>query len=323
MSEQSLTDFTGQVPSFADIQHADWGREVNPEQGEQPTGGEINAGDSAGDVGGAEPDRDQARELALERGWVPEADWKGPKERWVDHSAFNDRWEQVLPVVQKENKRLHESLKTALAEIDTLRKSTQGVVAKEAERELAQRAVRTESLRMELKSALENGDIDSQMRINDQLLDLKVEERLNGQPKSAPPQMVDPAAVRVLQEFANDNPVFVQDKDLESALAEQIVVMRAAKSPLVGRELMDKAAERVRRMYPERFQRNGNAEPIQRRHPIGETGFAPTGTRVAPGRSWNDLKPEVREALDKFVRTTPGATREGILKSAGPEYFRS
>lgn len=321
MSEQSLTSFEQNIPKFGEIESADWGtsRNVEPTQapGEQTDAGNGDGGQS---TGGAEAD--PGRELAIQRGWVSESDWKGPKERWVNSDAFNDRYEQVLPVVQKENKKLNAELKQALAEIDNLKRQTAGFTKTAEEQQQTQRIVKLETLKMERKSALENADTDALMRIDDELLELKVADRLNGQRQLPQQQQVDPAAMRILQDFANDNPVFVQDKDLESALAEQIVVMRAAKSPLVGRELMDKAAERVRRMYPERFQRNGNSEPV-RRHPLGETGFAPSGARSSPQRTWNDLKPDVRQALDKFVATTPGATREGILKSAGPEYFRS
>jgi hypothetical protein len=73
-------------------------------------------------------------------------------------------------------------------------------------------------------------------------------------------------------------------------------------------------------MYPERF--NGGGAPV-RRHPMGETGGSPTGGRTARGRSWNDLKPESKAALEKFIQTTPGSTREGILKAASPDDFRS
>jgi hypothetical protein len=320
MSEQSLTSFEQNIPKFVEIDNADWGTSRNVEPTQAP-GEQTDAGNGATDVGSGGPEVDPGRDLAIQRGWVPEEQWKGPKERWVDSGSFNERWEQVLPVVQKENKKLNEALKQANARIDELTRRSEGFTKNAQEQEATQRIVRVETLKMERKAALENGDTDALMRIDNDLLDLKVDERLQARTQPQAPA-VDPSAVRILQEFSDDNPILSSDRDMQSAVAEQVWVMRQSQTPLRGRELLDKAMERVQRMYPEKFQRNGNAEPI-RRHPIGETGFSPTGQRASPKRTWNDLKPEARAALDKFVATTPGATREGILASAGPEYFRS
>jgi hypothetical protein len=320
MSEQSLTSFESQIPAFKEIQDADWGTSRNVEPAQEPQGVSPDAGSGDGAQPAGGESADSGREVAMQRGWVPEDQWRGPKERWVDSNAFNERWEQVLPVVQKENKKLSLELKQAREEIDALKQQTAGFTRTAEENQATQRIVKTETLKMELKSAMENGDVDAQMRINDQLLDLKVADKINGQRN--PQQEMNAAGVRILQEFSNDNPILSQDGKLQSLVAEQVKLMISSQSPYRGRELLDEALDRVKHFYPERFQRNGNAEPM-RRHPIGETGFSPTGARSTPTRSWNDLRPEVRAALDKFVATTPGATKEGILKSAGPEYFRS
>ena len=314
MSEQSLQTHEQQIPAFTEIEDADWGRDVNVE----PTDTQATTPQSTEPAAQAVQEADPAAELARTRGWIPESEWHGPKDRWVDASAFNERYETVLPVVQKENKKLATELAQMRQQFALLQNKASEWDKFQAQQQESQRALRVDTLKMERKQAIENGDTDALIRVDDELMKMNVAEATR--PQAPPRPAVDPVGMRIVTEFIADNEAY-KDQKMQSVLSEQATVMRLTGSPLTGRELLEEAHDRVKRMYPERF--NGPNGAMVRRHPLGETGGAPTGGRTARGKTWNDLKPEVRTALEKFIQTTPGSTREGILKSAGPEYFRS
>ena len=315
MSEQSLPVVDHEVPKFSELDAADWGRDAVPAQTDAAETASTTSEDGTRETSSEQvTEVDADAETATKRGWVPKEQWRGPEERWVDARAFNERYESVLPVVQKENAKLASELRAQQAELAELRRQAQEWQKSQQDQERARAQLRLDTLKMERKTAIENQDWDTVVRVDDELLDLKVTEKTAPKP-SAPPQ--DPEVKRILLNFAQENPIFDKDEEMAQVLAEQVTVMRASGSPLKGRELLDKAKERVQRMYPERF----GAIP-RRQHAMAETGGSPSGGRSTVGKQWNDLKPEYREANDRFIKTTPGITRDDIVKNAPPEAFR-
>jgi hypothetical protein len=65
-------------------------------------------------------------------------------------------------------------------------------------------------------------------------------------------------------------------------------------------------------MYPEMIpQRRSMAESS------GRSGSSVNGTR-----SWNDLRPEVKDELDELVRMNPGMDRKRVLATCKAEHFK-
>ena len=79
-------------------------------------------------------------------------------------------------------------------------------------------------------------------------------------------------------------------------------------------EGLELAKDMVKRMYPEQFN-------SARRTSMAESAGESSVTRMAK-RSWSDVKPEIREDYEQMLRTTPGLTKEGLLKRFPAEYFR-
>jgi hypothetical protein len=291
------------------LETADWGREVNP-----PAEPETPAAPATE----TPPEVDESAALARERGWKPKEDWVGDQSKWIDASAYNEKYERLLPLrLDKDNRKLAAELRAANDRIAELSKKSGEWEKFQTEQADARAKLRRDTLLMERRQAIEDHDTDKLMQVDDELLDLRVKESTKPTRQTTEAQ-VDPAVKRTLEDFVNDNPVF-KDARMGAVLSEQATLMRASGSQLRGRDFLDEAMDRVKRMYPEQFR---NGAPA-RRHPLGETGGTPTGGGGRRTRTWNDLKPEAKEALDKFISSTPGATREGILKSAGEEYFRT
>ena len=240
---------------------------------------------------------------ARDSGWVPQEQWKGDPAKWRDAATYVDARNHVLPIVQKENRALREKLaamEARLARLDQVEQER----AKERER------LSVDTLKIEAKQAFDEQDYARAQEINEKLIDAKLAAI---KPQPAQPQ-VDPATNEIWVNFVNENQVF-KDENAAQVLVEKMVLMRQAGSKLLGREMLEAAKDRVRREYPEYF---------PQRRPMAESGGV-NGAQRGTTKTWNDVKPEYRQALEKMIEDTPGLDRAAILKrcAANPtEYFR-
>ena len=318
MDKQVLTpEIVPKDPAAGVILDQDAIRTPNPDPNDAATAGaEADQPSSAGGDDDAEETAHSA--LAKSRGWVEEKDWKG-KGAWTDAKSFNERYEHIMPVVSRENKRLRaemlerdQSLADMRSEMDQLRKFQQ-------EQSEARAQIEQQTLMAERASALEQGDYQRVVVIDDKLLDMKVAAKAAPKPQPKTNQ-VDPAIKRTVDDFLDDNPVF-RDPEMKEALNEAAVLMRASGSPLQNREFLDKAKTKVERWYPDKF-------VAPKKTSMMEMNGSPGHAR-GNGRTWNDLKPEYREALDAFIRNSTvhkamglEKARASILKNADDSSFR-
>lgn len=272
----------------------------------------------AGNEGGGEAATQDRLDPDLERraraiGWKPEAEFVGPSKKWKPADEFIAFHDAVLPLVQRENKALRDKLER----IERERSEERTEKAKEQkERE----DLRRQSLVLERKQALENGDSARADEINDTLIDMKVADKVAAvAPKQALP---DPEVNRIWTEFEGENE-WVRDPDMQEVMVEQMTLMRQSGNTTVGRAFLDKAKDRVRRQYPERF------TPAQRRSSaMADTGGSPGSSTTS--RSWNDLKPDVRQNFEEILSEEPSlkdpqkmkASQARILANAPAEAFR-
>ena len=114
----------------------------------------------------------QARDM----GWTPQDKFKGDPEKWVDADEFVRRGEQLMPLLRKTNQRLKEDLAARDAEIDNLRSKTENMQAtldrldahySAANKRAAEQAIT--GLKDQLKSAREDGDVDKEVELLQQI----------------------------------------------------------------------------------------------------------------------------------------------------------
>lgn len=119
---------------------------------------------------------DRARHM----GWVEKERFRGPEDKWVDAATFVKRGEEVLPIVQSQNRRLQEGIDNLRRELaaqirgnSELRESI-GALNEFHEENLKEQVarVRTE-LRSELREARKEGDVDKQMELEEKLHELE------------------------------------------------------------------------------------------------------------------------------------------------------
>lgn len=273
-------------------------------------GDETSVATVSGADSGAEAPASAERE-ALAAGWVPKDEWKGDPARWRDAETFVDAKNRILPLVRKENESIRRENADLKARIERME-------AREREQDAARENLTIETLKIERKQALENQDYDRVTQIDEKLIDSAAKEAVKKvtKPENGAAQQIDPQVQETWNRFVSENE-WIKNERAQAVLMEKMVVMRQAGSTLIGRAMLDEAKDRIRREYPEWF-------PAARRTGMAESGGY-NGAARGQTRSWNDLKPDVKQALEDFIESTPGVTKEALLKRAAAnptEYFR-
>lgn len=227
------------------------------------------------------PELSSVEQKALEMGWRPKSDFEGDEDDFIDATEFVGR-KPLFEKIDHVGKELRETRKAlkALQEHHTK--------VKEAEYQNA-----LKQLRAEKKLALEEGDADRLIEIDEQMAEAKaadVAARTQIQQQAAQPH---PNFVA----WVGKNQWYQSDVELRS-VADQIGTAYAAKNPETSPDDVLKYVEqRVRKLYPENF-RNPNKE-----RPSAVEGRTQTQAHEKKdGISDYPLTDEERKVMNTFVR---------------------
>ncbi len=221
-----------------------------------------------GEPGGTAADIDEvAVQEAKAAGWVPREEWKGPASKWKPADEFLTFRDSVLPLVQKENRTLR-------SELSTLRATVAELKAAETERAQRSESLAIETAKYEKQQAAEIGDWKKVGELDDKLAELR------GKRQEAPkPPAIDPQTNEIWTNFVARND-WVKDPERVQVLTETMLVMRNAGSQLPGEQLLEKAKDRVRRLYPEWFASGRRENPPALTDPRGANGAARSNSRI-------------------------------------------
>ena len=190
---------------------------------------------------------------AREMGWVEQEKFKGAKEKWVDAKEFYERGEHVFPIVKATNKRLKNDLLTRDREIATLKeavessqkaiKALQKTYEESTKKQVEQAKI---ELREQIKVAREIGDTDTELDLQDKMLELR-----NAESVAKKEEVQEAATSGLTPEFVSwqkENSWFGDTSsedniDRSNALLKIGRQLTAEKSPLVGRAFLDKCLE--------------------------------------------------------------------------------
>jgi len=236
------------------------------------------------------PESSQADAEARLMGWVPEEDFRGPKEHWVDAETFLERGRTILPIVKKNNAELTKKL-LALEAKDREREAAisewKSFMKESQERERAEFTRQMAELRAQKKQAISDGDGDAVLAIDDAIDEIKEkQQKQKEEPPKAPPG-VDPS----FSEWVAENDWYGVDED-KTAYANGIgPSIKQAHPHLTGKAFLDMVAARVEAKFPARAVRQ----------PAVEAPGAPAPARKGK-YSYKDLPDEAKKAHDKFVK---------------------
>lgn len=232
----------------------------------------------------------EARQL----GWVPEEDFRGDKSKWRSAEEFVERGREILPILKKnkedllaKNSLLEADLaemKSTLNEFKEYRKTDQDRMYKQA---LA-------DLKSKKKDAIESGDGELVVELDDAIDDLKTAQREEPAPKKPNnPNQPDPIFVQ----WANENEWY-QKPALQHAANAAGIDVQELFPHLRGKEFLDKVTELVQGRYPEKF---GNSRRSSAS--MAEGSGEVSGTRSKPKKqSYESMPEDARTQCDKFVK---------------------
>ena len=235
---------------------------------------------------------------AKRQGWVPQSDYNGPEDKWVDADTFVKKGKEINALLRKDNeflKREVSEMKTTMMEFKKFHADT--------EKRAYDRAML--DLRDQKKEAINTGDGDKVLQIDDAIDELKQAraiEKVDVRPSNQP----DPTFVQ----WNEDNPWFGKDTELTEEANLIGEVIKRKQPTLIGEAFLDEVTKRVKKAYPEKFTNTNRARPS----PVEGT-TAPKSNQKG-GKGYNDLPPEAKQACQKFEKQGL-ITREAYLK----EYF--
>ena len=218
---------------------------------------------------------------ALEMGWRPKEEFEGNEEDFIDATEFVRR-KPLFEKIDNVGKELRET-KKALKALQAHHEKV-----KEAEFQHALKALREEK-----KAALEAGDADKLIEIDDKIADAKAQEVVNRS--------------KQVEEAAQPHPNFVQwaarntwyrtNAEL-TIVADQIGTAYAASNPTMSPDDVLKYVEtRVKKLYPEQF-----TNPNKSRPSAVEGGTSTPSKKPADDISNYPLTDDERRVMMTFVR---------------------
>lgn len=271
---------------------------------------------------------DQARQL----GWVPKEEFRGPEGQWKDAETFVRDGEEILPVLRANSKKLAHNLDQAMRKITTLEQtiqSNQEAIEAMREHHTQSMAMALENQRRELTSQIRDarneGDVELEDKLRDQLDEVKEQQREIKAKKDEPKPKVEPEAPNpeVDPQFVlwhADNSWFGKDKKLTAFANGVATSMRQdpANNHLVGRAFYDAVAKEVRETFPDDFPEASTHDRME-----GSRGGSRSGGR---GKSYNDLPADAKAACDRFGQRLVGPGRaykdvESWRKQYAKEFF--
>lgn len=252
---------------------------------------------------------EQVEQEARTMGWVPQENFRGDPNKWVDAETFVERGHTVMPILKANNKRLEGELQKTSAEVQRLsqlfaasQESIQELqkVHTDATKAAVEKAKR--DLLSELKSAKENGDVELEIQLTDQLTDLKAQQQAAAAYTPPPPAPSQPQGDAMHPDFAGwmqDNPWFgVDQRRTQKAMGiAQVLRSDPGNDNLTGRDFYDRILQEMDGA-PAR-----NTSKVEGSRPSGRSDSG------AGGRAFSDLPADAKEACDRQARKVVGEGR--------------
>ena len=244
-------------------------------------------------------DPEAVEEKAKRMGWVPQDDFKGADDKWVDAERFVERGENELPIMRERMRKMDGTIvglnNTISGMKDTFgefQKHQKGVAEKAYDRAL-------KDITNKQRQAVKDGDtagFDAAEKEKEKLI------------LDTPPAV--PTETKGQDEFdawvADGNDWFNTDPELQKYASTMSVYLQDQKK-LGGTALYDEVKKEVALRFPDKFENKNRAAPTT----VVGGGEAPT----KPGKqNFASLPADAQAQCKKFIKEIPGFTKEQYVK---------
>jgi hypothetical protein len=237
---------------------------------------------------------------ALKLGWVPKEKFRGNPERWVDAKAYVDRGNEVLPIVKAQ-------LRKTEAELEEFKKtSAEWRTFSEAhtERQVNEWKAKYEEAVRDKSAALTQGDGEKFVEAEARQKQLEAEKPQP--PKTEATKGPDPE----FKAWLDENPWYVSDR--KKRLKADLIGADLVQDGLRGRALYDAVKERL-----EELEQDSTGTTRSGPQRGGRTAASTKGART-----YENLKPDYKDACDRFVKTM-GVKQADYVAKCDEDAFRS
>lgn len=252
---------------------------------------------------------------ARSMGWRPKEEFRGDPDKWVDAQTFVDRGEHFLPILRANQKKLeteNATLREEIRGVKSLLSASQDAISalKEFQSVETKRQVAEvkKQLTERLRTARDDGNVEVETQILDELADIRVAEKTAAAPTPAPAPApasapaVDPAFEAWVSR--SENSWFGKDARKTSLAIGIGQELRADKANdnLVGEAFFNKVAEEVDAYL-------GNKSGPGSSKVEGSRGGAGGSGGSAGGKSFHSLPSDAKAACKDMERRMVGEGR--------------
>lgn len=272
---------------------------------------------------------EQVEAEARQMGWKPQEEFKGDPDKWIDAETFVERGKTVLPILRKDNEKLHGHIGQLTEQVSHLQglltESQESIKAlmefhdQDAKRRV-DAAIR--KVKSELTSAQAAGDHEAVAELTDQLVDLKAAAK-EEKPASKKPDGEDHGGVAPKKDFSKE-PWFVQwrsenswygNDQVKTAVANSIAMrLRAEGDTSMNEAFLNKVAEQTER---ELAQYGGGGRAAQR----VEAGAGRGNGGGGGSKTYADLPADAKAACDKQGQRLVGEGRAFKTQQDWRKYY--
>ena len=247
-------------------------------------------------------------ERARQQGWVPQEEFRGPEDNWVDAETFVERGENSNAILRERMAKLEREL------IETKKTSQDFLEFHKQTEARAYQAARDDLVKEQAK-AIEGGDGDAFAKLEKDKQALDTEHAQ----KSAPSPEMQPEFI----DFKSRNSWYESDPDM-TAFADGISG-RLLQEGYQGKALLDQVEVRAKQAFPHKFEEGGGEQPQMNtfgmpRNPV-EGGGTPQKRGGGNKKNFDNLPADAKEQYERFAKQfgkdkdgNPNFTKEQYVK---------
>jgi hypothetical protein len=254
----------------------------------------------------------EAEVRARQMGWLPKEQFKGPEAHWLPAEDYVKRGEEILPIMQANNRKLTDRLTSTETELKTTRDQLKA--AGEAIEELKifrsdlNKKNATEQkvqLTKALREARTSGDVEAEVELETKLDEVKDALKEAEKPVAkpvVPAQGNQPTLTPEAKAWMEANPWFSQDKRKTGYAMGLADEWKAQGKPLSTQEFFDFVDTEMSKQFDQ------NASRRQAPSKVGGTNNSSGGDSGA-GRTYADLPAEAKAGCQRSAARLVGPNR--------------
>jgi len=252
----------------------------------------------------APPQENEAAVKARRLGWLPKEEFKGDVEHWRSAEDFLERGERLLPLLQRDNDKLHRRLTELEGTLRETREASKELLDFTSKSE--ERAYKKALAELQAKAEQAAANADPAM-VRATLSEIEDLNKSHVKPEAKPQNgvKIDPD----IQSWIERESWFNKDRSLNAYATDTYGDLERNKPGMSTAEKLAETKRLTMEKFPEKFGINpSRSAPAAVGSPTGAVA-----TRKK-GHTYEDLPAEAKKACDKFVKTIPGYKREDYLK---------